>query len=169
MKKFFTISILILLSLIAFTQAPQKMSYQCVVRNASRVLLTNQSVGIRISILQGTSTGTVVYAETQTPTTNANGLVSIEIGGGIGFDAINWANGPYFLETETDPTGGINYTIVFTSQLLSVPYALYAKSAGNTFSGNYNDLTNRPALFNGVWENISGKPTTLAGYLKADS
>ena len=164
MKKFFTISILILLSLIAFTQAPQKMSYQCVVRNASRVLLTNQSVGIRISILQGTSTGTVVYAETQTPTTNANGLVSIEIGGGIGFDAINWANGPYFLETETDPTGGINYTIVFTSQLLSVPYALYAKSAGNTFSGNYNDLTNRPALFNGVWENISGKPTTLAGY-----
>lgn len=147
MKKLFTLSLVIILTLSAFTQSPEKMSYQCVVRNASGVLLTNQSVGIRISILHETSTGTVVYAETQTPTTNANGLVSIEIGGGIGFDAINWANGPYFLETETDPTGGTNYTIVGTSQLLSVPYALYAKSSGINIP---NQMTGDLMYFDGI-------------------
>lgn len=137
----------------AFTQSPQKMSYQYVVRNASGVLVTNQIVGIKISILQGTPTGTVVYQENYNPNpqTNANGLVSIEIGGGTPitgiFSNINWASGPYFLKTETDPTGGTNFTIVGTSQLLSVPYAIYAKTAGNGFSGVYNDLTSKPILF----------------------
>jgi len=88
---------------------------------------------MKISILQGSTTGTVEYAETQTPTTNANGLVSIEIGEGTVvagiFSAIDWANGPYFIKTETDPTGGTSYTITGTSQLLSVPYALHAKTA----------------------------------------
>jgi len=170
MKKLFTLSLVIILTLSAFAQAPQKMSYQCVVRNASGVLVTNQSVGIRIRILQGSATGAIVYKETYSPNpqTNANGLVIIEIGGGfpiIGtFSAINWADGPYFLETETDPTGGTNYTILGTSQLLSVPYAFYAKEAGNGFSGNYDDLTNIPTIFNSDWANITGKPTTIAGY-----
>ncbi|HUX97316.1 MAG TPA: FISUMP domain-containing protein [Bacteroidales bacterium] len=83
---------------------------------------------MQISILQGSSTGSVVYTETQTPTTNANGLVTIEIGGEAGFDAIVWADGPYFIKTETDPTGGTDYTITGTSQLLSVPYALHAET-----------------------------------------
>lgn len=164
MKKLFALWMVILITFSVYAQAPQKMSYQCVVRNASGVLVANQSVGIRITILQGTSTGTVVYAETQTPATNANGLVSIEIGGGTGFDAINWVNGPYFLKTETDPTGGTNYTIAGTSKLLSVPYAMYSETAGNTFSGNYNDLTNKPALFDGTWSSITSKPATLSGY-----
>jgi hypothetical protein len=86
---------------------------------------------MRISILQSSSSGTVVYTETQTPTTNANGLVSIEIGGGAGFDAINWANYTFFIKTETDPTGGTTYTITGTSQILSVPYALHAKTAAS--------------------------------------
>jgi hypothetical protein len=94
---------------------------------------------MRISILQTTPSGTAVYVETQTPTTNANGLVSIEIGGGTvvvgNFSTINWANGPYFVKTETDPTGGTNYSITGTSQLLSVPYALYAATAGNNTPG----------------------------------
>ena len=125
----------IIITFSVFAQSPQKMSYQCVVRNASGVLVTNQSVGIRISILQGTTTGTVVYQEIYhpNPQTNANGLVSIEIGSGLvitgTFSDINWASGPYFLKTETDPTGATNYTIVGTSQLLSVPYALYAENA----------------------------------------
>jgi hypothetical protein len=90
---------------------------------------------MQISILQGSSTGTVVYTETQTPTTNANGLVSIEIGGGAGFSTIDWANGPYFIKTETDPTGGTTYSITGTSQLLSVPYALHAKTAESITGG----------------------------------
>ena len=114
----------------AFAQAPQKMSYQAVIRNSSNALITNQAVGMRISILQTSSSGTAVYVETQTPITNANGLASIEIGGGTlvsgNFSTINWANGPYFIKTETDATGGTNYTITGTSQLLSVPYALFS-------------------------------------------
>jgi uncharacterized protein (TIGR02145 family) len=184
MKKLFTLIIVTLITLSAFTQAPQKMSYQSVIRNASGVLVTNQSVGIRISVLQGTTSGTVVYQETYNPNpqTNANGLLSLEIGGGLAitgtFSAIDWSSGPYFLKTETDPTGGTNYAIIGTSQLLSVPYSMYAKTAGNGFSGNYMDLlnkptlfsgsyidlTNKPSLFNGIWANITGKPTSLAGY-----
>jgi len=123
--------IMMLISSSIFAQAPQKMSYQAVIRNSSNALVTNAQVGMQISILQGSATGPSVYTETQTPTTNANGLVSIEIGGGAGFDTINWANGMYFIKTETDPAGGANYTITGTSQLLSVPYALYANKSGN--------------------------------------
>jgi hypothetical protein len=113
-----------------FAQAPQKMSYQAVIRNTSGALVTSTTVGMKISILQGTVTGTVVYAETQNASTNANGLVSVEIGSGtiiIGtFSGINWGNGPYFIKTQTDPTGGTNYTIASSSQLMSVPYALFS-------------------------------------------
>ena len=112
-----------------FAQAPQKMSYQAVIRNTSGTLVTSSSVGMKISILQG-STGTIAYSEIQTASTNANGLVSLEIGAGTvvsgTFGGINWANGPYFIKTQTDPTGGTNYTIVGSSQLLSVPYALFS-------------------------------------------
>jgi hypothetical protein len=102
-------------------------------------LVTNQIVGMQISILQGSANGTAVYVEAQTPTTNANGLASIEIGGGNlvsgNFASINWVNGPYFIKTETDTAGGTNYTITGTSQLLSVPYAMYAANAGTASGG----------------------------------
>jgi len=118
----------------AMAQAPAKMSYQAVIRNNINALVTNQSVGMRISILQGSASSTAVYVETQTPSSNANGLVSLEIGGGTlvsgNFSTIDWANGPYFVKTETDPAGGSNYSITGTSQLLSVPYALYAEKSG---------------------------------------
>jgi len=113
-----------------FSQAPQKMSYQAVIRNTSGALITSTSVGMKISILQGTATGTVAYSETQTASTNANGLVSLEIGSGtvvLGiFASINWATGPYFIKTETDPLGGTNYSITGTNELMSVPYALFS-------------------------------------------
>ncbi len=131
MKKLFTLSMVILITISVLAQPPQKMSYQVVIRNSNNELVTNHAIGMRISILQGSATGTVVYTETQTPTTNANGLVSIEIGGGAGFDAINWSADTYFIKTETDPNGGTSYTITGTSQLLSVPYALYSKTSGN--------------------------------------
>jgi hypothetical protein len=159
MKKLFTLPMVILLTLSVFAQAPQKMSYQAVIRNSSGVLVINQGVGIKISILQGTPTGTLIYQEIYNPNaqTNANGLVSIEIGGGIPltgtFSTINWANGPYYLKTETDPTGGTNYTISGTSQLLSVPYALHAKTAG---TADYNTLSNLPALSITNWNTAFG-------------
>lgn len=117
-------------------QAPDKMSYQAVVRNASNALVANQGVGMKISILQGTATGTEVYKElfNPNPITNANGLVSLVIGTGLPitgtFSGIDWSAGPYFIKTETDPTGGTSYNITATTQLMSVPYALYAKTAG---------------------------------------
>ena len=138
MKKVFSILAAVLLTASVFAQSPEKMSYQAVIRNSSDALVTNTQIGLEVNIRQGTTSGTVVYTETQTPTTNANGLVSIEIGGGSGFNTIDWANGPYFIETKTDPAGGTNYTITGTSQLLSVPYALYAANAGTaTGGGNF--------------------------------
>ncbi len=133
MKKVYTFSFAVLVAAIGFAQTPEKMSYQAVVRNASGELVKSSSVGMKISILQGSSTGTTVYVETQTQTTNVNGLVTLEVGGGTPvtgtFAGINWSTGLYFIKTETDPTGGTSYTITGTSQLLSVPYALYAKNS----------------------------------------
>jgi hypothetical protein len=148
MKGILSLCSVILMTASLFAQAPNKMSYQAVIRNGSNVLVSGSLVGIRISILQGTLNGTAVYVETQTPTSNANGLVSIEVGSGAvvsgNFSTIDWANGPYFIQTETDPSGGSNYTITGTSQLLSVPYALFSangihsvSAAGDTlFLGN---------------------------------
>lgn len=135
----------------AFSQAPQKFSYQAVVRDAGNTPVANHSVSVRISILQGDANGVAVYVENQTVSTNANGLMTLSVGDGtvVGGDiaAIDWANGPYFLKTETDPTGGTNYSIVGSQQLMSVPYALYAgNSTGGGFSGDYNDLINTPQI-----------------------
>ncbi|KMQ66496.1 hypothetical protein ACM46_02885 [Chryseobacterium angstadtii] len=136
-------------------QAPEKMSYQAVMRNGSGQLLVNQSIAVKVSVLQGSPAGTLVYSERLTGNTNANGLISMEIGTGTvlsgTFSTINWPSGSYYLKTETDPAGGTNYTIAGTSQLLSVPYAMYAKSAGGT-GGNFtipyaNTVNNATTLF----------------------
>lgn len=141
MKKVFTILATVLITATLWAQSPEKMSYQAVIRNASDNLITNQTVGMRISILKDSPFGTAVYVEAHSATTQANGLVSIEIGTGIvvsgNFTAIDWANGSYFIKTETDPTGGTNYTITGTSQLLSVPYALHAKTAESLSSSKH--------------------------------
>ncbi|MEQ8532191.1 MAG: fibrobacter succinogenes major paralogous domain-containing protein [Imperialibacter sp.] len=117
-------------------QSPEKMSYQAIIRNGSGNLVANTAIGMRISILQGTVTGTAVYVETQTPTTTASGLISIEIADPATstvvsgtFAGINWGADAHFLKVEMDLAGGTNYTITGTSQLLSVPYALNAKTA----------------------------------------
>ena len=149
MKKVILFFLFMLLVVNSFSQSPMNFSYQAIIRDANNNLLKNQSVGMQISILQGSSTGSAVYVETQTVTSNSNGLITAEIGNGTAvsgtFSSVDWSAGPYFLKIETDPSGGTNYTISGVSQLLSVPYALYAKKAENGFSGNYNDLTNKPS------------------------
>ena len=135
MKKLFTLTVIMALTISVLAQPPQKISYQCVVRNASGVLVSNQGVGMRVSILQGSAAGAVVYQEifNPNPETNDNGLLILEIGSGLAilgtFSTIDWSAGPFYLKTEADLTGATNYTIIGTSQLLSVPYALYAKQA----------------------------------------
>lgn len=160
-KKLITICTAILMTATLFAQSPEKMSYQAVVRDGSNNLVSSTAVGMQISILQGSASGTAVYVETQTPTSNANGLVSIEIGVGTvvagNFATINWANGPYFIKTETDPNGGTNYSITGTSQLLSVPYALHAKTAETVTGG----ITETDPIFGAsVASGITGADTT---------
>ena len=167
MKRIYIILAAVLITATVWAQAPEKMSYQAVVRDASSQLVTSTSVGMQISILQSSATGTAVYVERQFPTTNANGLVTIEIGTGTvvsgDFSTIDWANDTYFIKTETDLNGGANYTITGTSQLLSVPYALHAKTAE---TANYNTLTNLPALNITDWNNAySWGNHSTAGYL----
>ena len=156
--------IMVLAVVVAMAQAPEKFSYQAVVRNASNALVTNAPVSVRVSVLQGGADGEVLYVETHSAVTNANGLLTVEIGGGKveqgAFDRIDWASGPFFLKTETDPNGGEKYSITSVQQLLSVPYALYAREAANSFSGDYNDLKNKPAIPQNV-----GELTNDAGYI----
>ncbi len=181
MKKILTILSALLITASVFAQAPEKLSYQAVVRNNANDLVVNSNVGMKISILQGAEDGMPVYVETQSPTSNANGLISIEIGTGVvelgDFSAINWNGGSYFIKTETDPDGGANYSIIGTSQLLSVPYALHAKTAdavsnitqadmdhwNNHFSGDYNDLSNLPELFSGDYNDLNSLPELFSG------
>src|SRR5690554_6057733 len=161
MKKIITVCAVLLMTASVFAQAPEKMSYQAVVRDGSNALVSSTAVGMQISILQGSATGTAVYVETQTPTSNINGLVSLEIGSGTvvsgDFTTIDWANGPYFIKTETDPTGGTSYTITGTSQLLSVPYALHAKTA-ETVTGTITETD--PIFGASVASGITGADTT---------
>ncbi|WP_294250537.1 collagen-like protein [uncultured Chryseobacterium sp.] len=173
MKKMIIAIGLLLGTQFAFAQAPEKMSYQAIIRNSSGQILANQNIGVKISILQGSPSGTAVFSERLTGTTNANGLVTMEIGTGTvlagAFNTINWPSGSYYMKTETDPTGGTNYSITGTSQLLSVPYALFAKSAGTVSAGSFaipfiNTFTNAGNLFSitndGDGASIEGINTT---------
>jgi hypothetical protein len=145
-RKVIIVMIMILINATLNAQAPQKMSFQAVIRNASNAVVSRSPIGIRISVLQGSPTGTIVYAEIQNATTNFNGLVSLQIGTGSivsgTFSLIDWAKGPYFIKTETDPNGGNDYSIVGSSELLSVPYALFALNSSSTTSGTIGEKGN---------------------------
>ena len=138
MKKTSLLILGLILSAITFAQAPNKMSFQTVVRNSQGKLVLNKSIGVRLSILQSTSTGTPVYVETNTKSSNANGLLTLEVGAGIVatgiFSTIDWSQGPYFLKTEMDVNGGINYTISEVTEFVSEPYAMNSKNADNANS-----------------------------------
>ncbi|MDB0023391.1 hypothetical protein N9E14_06070, partial [Flavobacteriaceae bacterium] len=128
------ILIFVFFSYLSFGQSPQKFTYQSIIKNSSGYLLKNQDVGLRISVLSNSSNGIEVYSEEHFPTSNSNGLVTLIIGEGLtndNFSEIQWGDGEFFLKVEVDPEGGNSYIMNQTSQLLSVPYALYAGNSGS--------------------------------------
>jgi hypothetical protein len=133
MKLTLTLFLFVTITLSVFAQSPEKMSYQAIIRAQDNSLVINSNISLKIIVHQGTVTGTNVYQETHSVSTNNNGLVSLEIGTGMivtgNFSNIAWEKGPYFIETQVDVAGGSNYNIIGISQLLSVPYALHAKTA----------------------------------------
>jgi hypothetical protein len=127
-----------ILTLNAISQSPEAFNYQCILRDNAGEIVVNSQVGIRFSIIQTAVNGAVVYTEEHQSITNSFGLVALVIGDGVSFDdmsIIDWNNGPYFIHVEADPLGGANYSDVSTTQLLSVPYALYAKTSGSSIPG----------------------------------
>jgi hypothetical protein len=111
MKKVILSLLFLLTVTVVWAQVPQQISYQSVIRDGNNVVVASSAVGIKISLLKGSDTGPAVYVETHRKNTNANGLVSLEIGTGTvisgSFASIDWANGPYLIQTETDPTEGL--------------------------------------------------------------
>ena len=132
MKKFIVFLFVAIATQMLFAQSPQSFRYQAVVRNAAGTVIQTQNVSLKISLLQGSATGNVAYSEEHAAVTNTFGLVNLEIGNGTNqtgtFAAIDWSSGPYFIKIEMDATGGSMFTEMGTTQLLSVPYALYAAS-----------------------------------------
>lgn len=146
MKKIlFTLLFSIVSAFGVFAQAPNLFKYQAVARTTSGAILANQSVGFEVSILQNSASGTSVYTETHAVTTNAHGLVNLSIGGGAvasgDFTTIDWGNNVYFLQIKMDASGGSAYVLMGSSQLLSVPYALNAKTVSSI---DWTDVANVP-------------------------
>lgn len=125
----------LLITIVSFAQSPQMINYQGVARDLSGNPLSNQNISLRISILSGSPTGTNEYSETHSVTTNNLGLFTIQIGNGSvllgNFSTIDWGGNSHYLQTEMDENGGTSYTLTGTTQMVSVPYALYAEKAGN--------------------------------------
>ncbi len=177
-----------------FAQAPQKISYQAVVRNATGEPVVNQNVAIKINISETTPAGNTVYEETHAVTTNAFGLANLAVGAGTvitgNIATINWGVDEYFLNIAVDVSGGSNFVALGSSQLLSVPYALYAEKANSvdglpttfdTDSTNelqtisYNSTTGEltisngntiilPSGFSGDYNDLTNAPTNLSEF-----
>jgi len=126
-------------------QSPESFNYQAVIRDANSQILINQNVCLRFSILQNSISGNIIYSETHAVLTNQFGIVNLKIGTGIilsgNINSVSWGNDTYFLKVDLDATGGTNYQFMGISQLLSVPYALHAKTAEN-FTEIDGDSTN---------------------------
>jgi hypothetical protein len=153
--------LLLLLSVIFFTingllaQVPQGIPYQAAARGANGQPLVNTNVIIRFSIIDSIATGTTVYQETHSATTNTVGLFSVNVGLGTPvtgtFAGINWGKNFKFMKVELDPSGtGSNYTDLGTQQMMSVPYSLYSATSGSTqSSGSGSSNTTLLYLSNG--------------------
>lgn len=148
MKKLFTLIVVVLYTQLCFAQAPQGFSYQAIARDNNGNPKANTSVSVKFSILNGSAQGTAVYAETHQTQSNNFGLFTLTIGQGSAitgtFASIDWA-GPKYLKVEID---GL---LSNTTQLLSVPYALYAEKAGNAGSGGSSQWRDTTGLRKGIY------------------
>jgi len=165
MKKLLIILFCLFLFLpLAFSQAPEGFSYQAVVRNDKGEPLTGRSVAFRFRIVQGTPAGQVVYSERHDANTDDYGFVALSIGEGEvisgNFGSVDWGAGIFFLNVALDTLGGSSFSDMGTTRFLSVPYALYAN---NGFSGDYNDLTNKPLVDGSETRIDAGDNITLSG------
>jgi uncharacterized protein (TIGR02145 family) len=158
----FTVAFLLSISIIA--QVPNGFNYQAVVRDNNGNVLVNKNISVRISILNGSPTGTSVYCETHALSTNAYGSFSVQVGAGAvqsgTFLNIDWGNGTKFIKTEADPNAGSNYILLSSTQLLAVPYALRAVKAESVQGIDANSITNWNTAYS--WGNHA-----TAGYLKS--
>jgi uncharacterized surface protein with fasciclin (FAS1) repeats len=161
MKKLFTLLALIVITTIN-AQAPQGFNYQATVRNSAGELLLNQSVSFKFSILQNSDSGDIVYSENQTANTDDLGHIALVVGQGTAttgtFTNINWGSGTYYLGIELNT--GTGYVAMGTTQLLSVPYALYANTAGSTSSNNTGLIS--PTITTNPVTNIIGTTATFS-------
>ena len=128
--KYLIIMSLLIIPILGISQASQRINFQSILRNTTGEVVSNKAVSLRISILSDSITGPAVYAETHARTTDAGGLMSLQIGSGTApgrdFATINWGNSVHFIKLEVDFSGGNNYVLLGTQELMSVPYALYA-------------------------------------------
>jgi hypothetical protein len=135
MKKIFLVLCVFFQSMVLLAQSPQSFKYQAVLRDKNGILLNEKNISVKISILQSTISGTTAYSETHAVKTNPSGIINIEIGKGnlpTGvFSSIKWGNDSYFVKVEIDQTGSGVFENIGISQLLSVPYALYAEKSGD--------------------------------------
>jgi hypothetical protein len=145
MKTLYSVLLLMLISTLAYSQAPEAFSYQAVIRNGAGDVLVNSQVAVQASILQGSEAGTAVYVERFNPTTNDHGLIALKLGKGNvqsgTFNSIDWGSDSYYIKIEVDPNNGTDFTSMGASQLLSVPYALYSASVSPAEVNSYVNRT----------------------------
>ena len=155
MRTIYSIIVLMLITLNLWSQVPQQFSYQAVLRDDKGRILDDKKVSVRISMLKGKENGDLVYQEYHHTITNVNGLITLQIGRGDeisgDFSKIDWSSGPFYLKTEVSTTGSNKYDLYGTSQLLSVPYALYAANSQPGSKGAKGDQGD--GLINGTKNN----------------
>lgn len=185
MKKIVLLVVMVF-SVASYAQVPQGISYQAIALNSSGYPVGNTLIGVRLSILDNSVSGTEIYKETHTTTTNDRGLYNLIIGQGTPvngqFPLIDWGTNYKFLKVELDVAGGTNYVLAGTTQLWSVPYALYAEKANSVDAANiigetgtsyvsgfltdsnayymYNGINNQPNEW--IQQSISGQPIEVA-------
>ncbi len=158
------LSITMVITVTSYAQAPQAFKYQAIARDASGNTLADQAIVIKVNILQGSQDGPVVFSETHQIQTNSFGLINMGIGKGEiragNFSTINWGGNSHYVQIEMDPTGGTNYKFMGTAELLSVPYALYAESSGNS---NRQGDTDWGINGNHVYTGVASDPSCKSG------
>jgi len=141
MKKIYFFIILFSIFITSFAQTPQFFNYQSLIRDINGNAISNQNVSLKINILQGSITGSIIYSEEHNVSTNQYGLVNLLIGNGNvvygSFNAINWGSDSHYVNLQIDLEGGKNFINVGTSQLVSVPYSLFSNTSKNSESADY--------------------------------